>query len=189
MLDKRFVAVSLLGLLLYGSAWGQQKGLAVSAGPASQSVPLSLGISGNVYVPLADAAQYYGLGGGEEISLVYKIPRTVFFAFGGISYAYALGKMSAQTISFIAGEFGMGVRFPTSLLDLAGYGTAGYWYSTFYDDSSVSSTDPYAGVGLELQLALSPLFGLSLGTQYKYYFGLWQGLTVGIGMRIGWQGV
>jgi hypothetical protein len=50
---------------------------------------------------------------------------------------------------------------------------------------SVSSTDPCAGVGVELQLVFSPTFSLCLGAQYKFYFGLWQGLVSGLGMRIG----
>jgi len=185
ILDKRFVAVILLGLLLSASAWGQGKSAAISVGPVAQPGPFSLGISGSFYVPLADAAQYYVLSGGEDVTLGCQIPGTVLFAFGGISYAYALGKFSAQTIFFVAAELGLGERFPiTSVLDLFAYGTGGYWYGTFYD-MSVSSTDPCAGIGLELQLALGAAFGLSLGTQYRYYFGLWQGLTAGIGIRMG----
>jgi hypothetical protein len=79
---------------------------------------------------------------------------------------------------------GLGVRFPiTSFLELRSYGTGGYWYGAFYD-MSTSSTNPCAGIGLGLQLALTPTLGLGLEAQYKYYFGFWQGLSAGLGMKI-----
>src|SRR5208337_297938 len=143
--------------------------------------PLSLAISGSFYAPVADSSPYFGFGAGGDLSLGYQIPRTQFLALGGLSYSYTPGKY-VQTISIVAAELGFGMRFPIApSLSLLAYGTAGYWYGTF-NDFSVSSTDPYAGVGLALQLALSPTFGLDFGTQYKNYFGLWQGLTAGIGM-------
>ena len=107
-----------------------------------------------------------------------------FIALGARSYAYTPGT-SVQAISLASLDIGAGVRYPISpMLGLFGYGTVGYWYGTF-NDMSASSTDPYAGVGLELQLALSPTLGLNMGAQFKDYFGLWQGLSAGVGMRIG----
>jgi hypothetical protein len=141
-------------------------------------------ISTGVYIPVADTAQYFSFGGGGDVNLSYQVPRTVLVVLGGISYAYTLGQ-SVQTISLAAAEVGVGVRLPiTSWLGLFAYGTGGYWYGTF-NDLSASSTDPFAGVGLEFQLSFSPTFGLSLGAQYKDYFGLWEGLSAGVGMRVG----
>ena len=135
---------------------------------------------------MAYASQYFGFGGGGDLSFRYQVSGTVFHVLGGVSYAYTPGT-SVQTISLAAVDIGAGARFPiSSLLGLFAYGTGGYWFGTF-NDFSASSTDPYAGVGLELQFALSPTFGLDIGAQFKDYFGLWQGLTAGIGMRIGFE--
>ena len=183
----RFAAMTLFGLFLSPGGWAQQAE-AVSAGPAAQPVPLggfSLGISGAMYVPVADAANTFALGGGEDVTLGYQVPGTILFGFGGISYAFAPAQFLAPTVFWGAAELGFGVRFRiTSRIELSVYGTGGYWYGA-YSDMSTSSTDPYAGAGLELQLVLTRAFGLCLDAQYRNYFGLWQGLAAGLGMRIG----
>ena len=148
--------------------------------------PFSLGISGSFYLPVAYTAQYFAFGGGGEVNLGYQLPGTMFLALGGLSYAYTPGT-SAETISLAALDIGAGFRYPiNSLLGLFAYATGGYWYGTF-NDLSASSTNPYAGLGLDLQFALNPTFDLDVGAQFKDYFGLWQGLTAGIGMRIGFE--
>jgi tetratricopeptide (TPR) repeat protein len=178
---KRLSALLVLSALALAHL-SAQAGSAASQGAQSLS-PFSLGIAGDLSVPLADTAQYFRLGGGGDLSLSYQVPGTVFLAVGGISYAYAPGT-SVQTISLAAADLGLGVRWPiTSWIGLAAYGTGGYWYGTF-NDLSASSADPYVGAGLELQFALSPILGLDMGAEYKNYFGIWQGLSAGIGMRI-----
>ena len=187
-MGKRLAAVTLFPLLLCASGWAQQAD-AVSDGLTAQPAPpgpISLGISAAMYIPVAAAAHSFGLGGGENVSFGYQIPGTMLFGFGGIGYAFLLasGQSAAPTVFLVAAELGLGVRFPiTSFLELRAYGTGGYWYGGFYD-MSTSSNDPYAGVGLGLELALTPTLGLGLEAQYKYYFGLWQGLAAGLGMRI-----
>jgi tetratricopeptide (TPR) repeat protein len=184
-----FISILLAGCFA-AAHLAAQTGPAPIKGPQSLS-PFSLGVSGNFCLPVAYSSQYFAFGGGGDLSLGYQFrgavfPGTVFLALGGISYAYTPGT-SAQTISLLAADIGVGVRFPiTSSLGLFAFGTGGYWFGTF-NDFSASSTDPYAGIGLELQLALSPTFGLNLGAQFKDYFGLWQGVTAGIGMRIGFE--
>jgi hypothetical protein len=180
-MGKRFAAVTFFALLLCASGWAQQEDEA-SAGPG----PFSLEISAALYVPVAAAAHSFGLGGGENVSVGYQIPETMLFGFGGVGYAFFLapGQSAAPTVFLVAAELGLGVRFPiTSFLELRAYGTGGYWYGAFYDKAT-SSTNPYVGVGLGLQLALTPILGLGIDAQYKYYFGLWQGLAAGLGMRV-----
>jgi hypothetical protein len=172
---KCLCTVALLGLLLCGRALGQEE---------TAPRPFSLGIMCTLCVPMADSASYFGLGGGEEVSLRYEVPGTIIVASGGIGYALTPGQRTARTMVIAAAELGLGVRYPvTSFLGLFLYGTGGVWYGAFYD-MSVTSADPYAGIGLELQLALSPILSLDLGAQYKVCFGLWQGLVAGLGMRI-----
>jgi hypothetical protein len=137
---------------------------------------------------VADSASYFGFGAGEDVTVGYQIPGTMFLPFAGISYGFALGQSTAKTIFLGAGELGFGLLWPiTSFLGLFAYATGGYWYGASYDGSS-SSSDPYAGAGVELLLALNPVFSLSAGAQFKIYFGLWQGLAAGIGMKISLQG-
>ena len=182
----RFASVTLFGLLLCASGWSQQAD-AVSAGLTAQPAPqgaFSLKISGSMYVPVAEAARSFRMGGGEDLTLGYQIPGTLLFGFGGISYAFVPAQIAAPTIFFAAAELGFGVRFRiTSYVELRVFGTGGYWYGA-YSDMLTSSTDPYAGAGLELQLAPTPALGLGLDAQYENYFGLWQGLAAGLGMRI-----
>jgi hypothetical protein len=185
-MGKGFASVALFGLLLCGRGWSQQADV-VSARLAAQPAPqgaFSLKISGSMYVPVAEAARSFGMGAGEDLTLGYQIPGTMFFGFGGISYTFAPAQLAAPTVFFAAAELGFGMRFRiTSHVDVRVYGTAGYWYGA-YSDMSTSSTDPYAGAGVELQLALTPALGLGVDAQYKNYFGLWQGLAAGFGMRI-----
>jgi hypothetical protein len=173
------VAVSALAVAHLSA----QAGLAASQGSQSLS-PFSLGVAGSFDVPVADTARDFRVGGGGDFNLGYQVPGTVILVVGGLGYAYAPGT-SVQTISLAAADLGVGVHWPiNSWLGLYAFGTAGYWYGTF-NDLSASSTDPYAGVGLELQFALSPTLGLDIGAQYKNYFGIWQGLSAAIGTRIG----
>jgi hypothetical protein len=185
---KSFAAAALLGLLACSGSWGQQAGAAVSPAPTTRPPgPFALGISGSLYVPLADAAHSFKLGAGEDVSVAYQVPGTVIVVLGGIGYAVAVEQFTAPTVVFAAAELGCGGRFPiNSLLEVFAYGTAGYWYGAYWD-GSVPSANPCLGAGAELQLVLSPTFALSLGAQYKFYFGLWQGIVTGIGMRIGFE--
>lgn len=183
-MGKRLASVTLFGLLLCASGWAQQAD-AAPAGPAAPG-PFSLGISAAMYIPVAEAAHSFGLGGGENLKFGYQIPGTMLFGFGSIGYTFLLApaRFVAPTVFLVAAELGFGVRFPiTSFLELRAYGTGGCWYGAFYD-MSTTSIDPCAGVGLGLQLALTPTLGLGLEAQYKCYFGLWQGLAAGLGMRI-----
>jgi hypothetical protein len=184
-MGKRFCVVTLSAMAFCGSLWGQA---AAATQPAALPPgPFSLGIAGNFHVPMADSAPCFGLGGGEEVNLGYQVPGTALVALGGLSYAITPGQFSAPTILIAAAEAGLGTRFPiTSFLDLFAYGRGGIWYGTYYD-MSTSSMNPCAGIGLELQLALSPTFALSLGAHYEIYFGLWQGLVAGLGMRAGFE--
>jgi hypothetical protein len=187
-MGKRFAAVSLFGLLLCASGWAQPAD-ALPAGRAAEPAlpgPFSVGISAAMYIPVAEAAHSFGLGGGENVKFGYQIPGTMLFGFASLGYLFILApvQLTAPTVFLAAAELGFGMRFPiTSFLEVRAYGTGGYWYGAFYDVST-SSADPCAGVGLGLQLALTPTFGLSQEAQYKYYFGLWQGLAAGLGMRI-----
>jgi hypothetical protein len=190
-MGKCIVVVTFLGFFLFSSAWGQQARVTVPSAQAAQPAtpgPFSLEVAGNVYLPLADSMHDFGFGAGEEVSLGYQVPGTVLIAFGGLTYGFVLARFSAPTVGFAAAQLGFGIRLPlVSILAVSVYATGGYWYGAFYDNSS-SSANPYAGAGLELQIALSPVFALSLGTQYKDYFGLWQGITAGVGMKIGFEG-
>ena len=190
-MGRRLVAMTLFALLLCASGWAQQTdedSAALTAQPAPPG-PFSIEISAAMYIPVAEAAHSFGLGGGENVSVGYQIPETVLFWFGGIGYAFLLapGQSAAPTVFLVTSELGLGVQVPiTSFLELRAYGTGGYWYGAFYD-MSTSSTDPCAGVGLGLQLVLTPTLGLDLEAQYTYYVGLWQGLEAGLGMRIAIQ--
>ena len=187
-MGKCLAAAAFLGLLACSGSWGEQAGAAIAPGADGQPGPFTLGISGSLYFPVADAASSFKAGGGQDVSLAYHVPGTVIVVTGGIGYVVAVEQFTAPTVIFAAVELGCGARISlASFLRLFVYGTAGYWYGAYWD-GSVPSANPCAGAGAEVQFALTPAFALSLGAQCKFYFGLWQGIVTGIGMRIDLEG-
>jgi len=138
--------------------------------------PLSLEVEPIVDIPLADSAQYFAPGGGAGIGLSYQLPRSVFFAIGRIEYSYAPDKAS-KSLSIAGAGVGAGIRFPVaSGVSIHGYATGGYYFATF-NDMSANASNPYVAAGLLVQFSLNPTFRVGAGAQYKYYAGLYQGMS------------
>ncbi len=145
--------------------------------------PLSLELRPSYDMPLGDSASWFSGGGAMDIGLNYRFPGTIFYLSGGLEYSYT-PVQAATSLSMAAPRIGGGIQLPiTGGISVFGYGMAGYYYA-MYNDASASVTDPYVSAGLGLKFALAPTFTLEVGAQYKDYFGLYEGVSAGIGVDI-----
>jgi tetratricopeptide (TPR) repeat protein len=144
---------------------------------------LSLQLAPSIELPISDSGQYFGLGGSLGVELTYNFPRTIFGLTGGLGYFYSSTKAIA-TLSTVSARLGGGVEVPLGpLLTFLGFGYCGCYFTTT-NDFSVSAFDPLAGFMAGLQFSLGPVFSINATAGYENYFGLWQGVSAGIGTRI-----
>jgi hypothetical protein len=145
--------------------------------------PLSLVFSGGYGIPLAESAQYFTAAGGLEAGLTYHLPESVFELGGSLSYSFEQTQIPLS-VSIAAARATVGAVFPlSSWLSALCYASGGYYF-TMLNDLSVSASDPWVGGGGGLLVAVDPDLSLSMAAEYQCYFGLWQGLSLGIGTRI-----
>ena len=164
--------------------------LAIAFGSTQSPPAISLELAPDVDIPLSDSSQYFGIGGGLEANVRYQFPHTIFFAQGGLDYAFST-TLFTHTVSLAAGDAGAGVDLPLApKFHLLAFGKGGYWYGTFNDETSVSSSNLFAAGGAGVRLLFSPSFSVEAGAQYLYFAGLYQGLSAGIGtiISLGGQG-
>ena len=145
--------------------------------------PLTLEIKPVFDAPLGDSARWFSFGGGVDMGMRYRVPGSLFFLAGGISYAYA--PIQANTSASLAAlHFGGGVQLPlTGGISVSGFAAGGYYFAT-YNDFSANGSNPYLIGGAELRFALTPLFRIEVGAQYTDFLGLYQGLSAGAGVEI-----
>jgi hypothetical protein len=146
--------------------------------------PLSVRIEPTLDIPLSASAPYFSSGATLDIALQYIPEDSRVFVFGGMSYSFAPLEI-ADSISIFAGKLGVGTKIPlTSLLSVNAHIAGGYFYGTI-NDFSTGSSNPYAEGGAGLVFSLNPTFDVEVGTVYRSYFGLYQGIGVAVGTRLG----
>lgn len=183
--EKLWLLLSLF-LMLVSAAAIAQTGSGASSGQqviAQVPSPLSLQISPTFDIPLADSSQWFTFGGAIDLGLNYRLPGSIFTLAGGLEYSF-VPDLAASSLSFVAAKIGAGVRIPlTSGISIFGHTMAGYYFAT-YNNLSASVADPYVGAGLGMQFSLSPTFSIGVGAQYKYYLGLYQGISAKAGIDV-----
>ena len=154
-----------------------ESGAAISRQSIAQvPSPLSLEVNPLFDIPISDSSQYFKLGGGAAVGVSYQIPQSMFCALGGIEYSF-VPDQAADTLSLAAVGVGGGIRIRLgSGVAVFGFVTGGYYVAAF-NDLSASASNPYAAAGLMLQFSLNPTFRLGAGARYKYYAGLYQGIS------------
>jgi tetratricopeptide (TPR) repeat protein len=145
--------------------------------------PLSVEVRPMFDMPIADTAQWFSYGGGVDLGVNYKLPRSIFFLTGGMEYSFA-PDLASTSLSLLAARVGGGVQIPlTSGVSVLGYAAGGYYLAT-YNDFSASASDPYVAGGLGVRFSLGPTLRLDVGAQYRYLLGLYQGVSAGAGIDV-----
>jgi tetratricopeptide (TPR) repeat protein len=138
--------------------------------------PLSLEVNPIFDIPLGDSSNNFNFGGGADISLSYQFPGSMFCALGGLEYSF-VPDLATDSLSLAAARIGAGIRIPfASWIAVLGYATGGCYFAAF-NDLSCWAVNPYVAAGLSLQFSFIPGFRLGAGAQYKYYMGLYQGIS------------
>jgi tetratricopeptide (TPR) repeat protein len=177
-----FACLLLLGRVTAGA---QTPEAIVSGKPTIAHVPspLSLEARPAFDIPLGESSQWFTFGGSMDLGVNYRIPGSIFYLSGGIQYAYA-PVQAAASLSILAAKAGGGIQVPlTSAIGVFAYALGGYYFGS-YNDFTRSASDPLLACGLGLKFALAPTFALQVGAQYKYYAGLYAGLSAGAGVDV-----
>lgn len=172
------VVLSYLCIVLASSAFADSPA-ATRSSPASL---LSVSLTPDFSIPLGADASVFGLGGGITISGQYRLPfLPLLFLGAGLGYSYT-PLQAATSLSMVHAGLHGGLRW--DILDnfsLRAFGSAGYSYN-FLNDSSGSGATPFVGVGTDLTWAFSPILSLCAGAGYDYFFDLYSGLAVTLGI-------
>jgi tetratricopeptide (TPR) repeat protein len=185
ILLKSFLLTLVLGLLPTRNAIAQAGSSVIIARQSIAQVPspLSIEVRPAFDLPIGESSQWFSYGGSVDLGLNYRIPRSIFYLSGGFQYSYS-PVQAATSLSLAAARVGGGVQLPlTSGIAVLAYALGGYYFGT-YNDFSKSASDPFLAAGIGLKFALAPTFSVQVGAQYKYYLGLYQGLSAGAGVDV-----
>jgi hypothetical protein len=144
------------------------------------SLSISL-IPGGV-LPVGDSTSYFTSGGGVGVSADLRL-NSLPILFLKLDTAYShIPIRTEDHVSVYSASAGGGLTFDISRkLNLAVYGTGGYFYSSVSDDSGEGGGNISLKGGLSLSYAISPTFGLLGDVHYLHNFYLNQGLGLSVG--------
>jgi tetratricopeptide (TPR) repeat protein len=165
-----------LAFLACQGAFGQAEG-------AAQSAPMlfSLTLTPSVTVPLGRDAPYYNPGFGADISADFRMPFfPLWFVSGGLGYSL-VPLESVTSLSLLSGGLGTGFRFDSGKLGAKVRGAGGYFYGFLNDGSSRGGANPFATGGASISWAFTPSLSAGLGATYRYFFGLYNDLSIQLG--------
>ncbi len=143
---------------------------------------LSLSILPGGIVPFGDSTSYFtaGVGAGVSADLRLNSLPLLFFKLD-TSYSY-IPIRTKDGVSVYSATAGGGFNFNLiKKLNLAAYGTGGYFYSSLNDGSGDGGGNISLKGGLSVSYAFLPSFSLLGDVHYLYNFYLNQGLGLSIG--------
>ncbi|MCX7039834.1 MAG: hypothetical protein NT005_11980, partial [Spirochaetes bacterium] len=172
---SKLVLFSLAFLACQG-AFGQVEG-------AAQPAPMlfSLTLTPSVTVPLGRDVPYYNLGFGTDISADFRMPFfPLWFVSGNVGYSF-VPLETVTSLSLLSGGVGTGLRFDSGKLCVKVLGTGGYFYGFLNDGTSRGGANPFATGGASISWAFTPSLSAGLGATYRYFFGLYNDLSIQLG--------
>jgi tetratricopeptide (TPR) repeat protein len=157
-------------------------GFSLHAQEETQLSRLSLIVSPTLDVPVAESAPYFAGGATIDLGIGFSPAGSRATVFGGIGYAFSPTD-TVDSVSILTGRVGAAYLIPfSSRTALRARVEGGYYYGTM-NDFSIGSSNPYVGGGAALDITLSPAFTLGVGALFRSYFGLYQGVSVGVETR------
>jgi tetratricopeptide (TPR) repeat protein len=143
---------------------------------------LSISLLPGGVLPLGDSTSCFTAGGGVGVSADLRLTSFPLFFFKlDTTYSY-IPIRTNNSVSVYSASAGGGVTFNISgKLNLAAYGTGGYFYSAVTDGSGEGGGNIALKGGLSLSLAISPALSILADAHYLYNFYLNQSLGLSIG--------
>ncbi len=143
---------------------------------------LSISLTPGASLPLGDSTSYFTTGGGVGLSADLRLNSLPLFFFKlDTAYSY-IPIRTNDGVSVYSASAGGGVNFNLiQKLNLAAYGTGGYFYSSVTDGSGEGGGNISLKGGLSVSYAIFPSFSLLGDVHYLYNFYLNQGLGLSIG--------
>jgi hypothetical protein len=176
---RRLVCVAVC-ILAAAAGFGEVPGQSKPTPPL-----LSFTLSPSFNVPMGSDANLFSFGGGGVLNAEYRMPfMPLFFLDGDVAYSWVPNKLTTNSSSFslITGGLGAGVRLDfMDRLSLRVFGSGGYFYAFDNGASGMSGSNPYVSGGADLSWSLMPTLSLGLGASYRYFFGLYNDLSVFLG--------
>ena len=141
---------------------------------------LSTDFSPGFGFPLGDSSDYWNSSVTGSLGLTYEFRSAAVLLGGAVDYSL-YGTDADYGVSIAGASLRSGYRFrpsPRLPLDVTVFG--GFSYGSAHSSSGGSGTTWNIGGGTSIGFLLTPTVDLALWGDYRYQFGLYQGLAVGI---------
>jgi hypothetical protein len=152
----------------------------------AKPAPVALNLSPFGILPLGSTAESFSVGGGAQGALEFMFPRMPSLSVGLLGeYLYLSTLDPSLTLSVAGGGLKTGLNIPVLPVLSFRASASGGWFYGFTNGATkgsgaVSGQNPWASGGLGLGLNLSEYFSLNLDAAYHSYFGLYNGVSVGL---------
>jgi hypothetical protein len=126
--------------------------------------------------PLGPSGSVFGVGGSIFLGAQYRLPSLPLYFCGGIGYDYDAVDIVPLSVSVTSASLGSGLRFKiVPWMDFEVEIGGGYYYC-FINDLSATSSNPFVGGSAGFLFLPGPLH-VCVGTTYRYYLGLYNGIA------------
>ena len=181
---KNLCAAAALFLLAMTSAFVQEKS-SLPAG-AGGGAGFSIEVLPDLYIPIGEDTEYFGLGYGSSLSMTWR-PAQAPFLFVGLGALYSWLPTQAPGLSLSSGAVAarLGFRFQLGRSFSISVDGGGGWFAAAQNGASGDpASNPYWDAGLALDLELSRTFALDAGAVWRSWYGLASGLGINAGVRL-----
>ncbi len=158
------------------------------------SAGFALELTPGFNIPLAGDADLYNFGGGGGLTAGLRLGPFAAGITGGYKFIPTAVPEGADPLNasliYGGGQLGFAIT-PTDWLEILLYGQGGYFYSFINQrlgdpefTELYSGHNPFAGGGLGLAFKLAPAFSIGVRGEYRYFFGLYNDISVALGATL-----
>ena len=165
----------LLFFLCSGILYGQSLPLT-----EKESGTLAMDLRPGIGIPVGESSDYWSSAFTGSLGLNYEFPSVAVLVGGGIDYGYH-STDAGYKISVLGATVRSGYRFrPIPRLPIDLTVTGGFSYGSPHTESANPGTTWNLGAGTAVGFLLTPGIDLAVWGDYRYHFGLYQGISFGI---------
>ncbi len=175
----------LAALLAASGVWGQA-GAQEGPAPGSQGVsaPLSLRVLPTLVIPIGAGGDLFKAGGGADLLVAWRLPWVpLLYAAGELGYLLAPARAPDTSVSAIPVGLQAGVDIQLSrTFSVRVYGDGGWYFAMLNGGGASPGNNPFAGAGVSVSYDFTRSLGATLGGGYRWYGGLFSGVTASLGL-------